>query len=789
MTRLVVSVAMVMMFGAGLAASQTPPPPAPETSPEPASPAAIAPPVIRAVTVEGSQRLERGTVLSYLLVGPGEVADPQRIDLSLKTLFDTGLFADVAIELRGDTLVIRVIENPVINQIIFEGVRAVDEDTIREEIEVQPRAIYTRARVQADVQRIIEVYRRSGRYAVNVSPQVRQLEQNRVDLIFEISEGARTGMRKINFIGNENYSDGKLRSQIATTESRLRNFLSSNSNFDPDRLEFDREQLRIFYRDEGFADFQVTSAVAELTPDQKDWYLTFTISEGEKFQFGDVDVDTELDAINPDFLLNVIPIKEGQQFKGSLIEDTVDRLTFFAGTAGYAFADILPRLRRNREENTVDVLFEINEGPRVYVDRIDIVGNVETLDRVIRRDLQFVEGDAFNQVLLDRSRQRLRGLGFFEDVTIENTPASLPDRTNVEISVSEQPTGELSFGAGFSSIDAFLLDLSITQSNLRGRGQFLRARVAASARTQQIDLRFTEPRFLDRNLAAAWELFRVASDFFAETGFENTSMGASFRLGFPLSPRGQLALRWTIRQDALDVAPGLPINPITASQVGDFLSSIIGFTYRYDRRNDPILPTRGFDFSISQNLAGFGGNVAFTQTELRWGWYYGIWQGWIFRTLGDAGYIRSLGDDSVRVNDRFFRGGQTFRGFNVAGIGPRVPLGASSAGQALGGNAFAIVSAELEFPIPLPEEYGIRTALFIEAGSLGILDDEDTSFIDPTFGTEIFIDDSLSLRASAGLSVFWNSPFGPVRFDISQILAQEEFDVLETFRFSTATRF
>lgn len=848
--------------------------------------------VISSIVVEGNQRVESRTVQSYLLVQPGDPLDPDRIDLSLKTLFATGLFADVAFDVRGNTLVVRVVENPVINRVLFEGNSAIDDDKMREEIQAKPRGIFTAARVQSDVQRIIELYRQSGRFAAEVTPQYKPLDQNRVDLIFEVTEGPVTGVRSINFIGNDAYSDSRLRSEIVTRQSRLWRFFSSNDNYDPDRLEFDRELLRQFYQNNGYYDFRTTSAVADLTPDQEDFYITFTVEEGEQYEFGEVKVETELDKLNEDLLVRAVPIKSGNLYRGDLIESSIDALTFAAGVAGYAFVDVRPRLEPNPETNKVDVTFALDEGPRVYIERINIVGNTTTLDRVVRREMRISEGDAFNRVLLDRSRNRIRALGFFQDVEITEQPGTEPDRSIVDVKVSEQPTGELSFAAGFSSVDSFLLDLSLSQRNLRGRGQAVTARVSASRRQQVVDLRFTEPRFLDRNIAAGIDVFSSRTDFSDISGTKTETTGGGVRIGFPLSDRTQLGLRYQIRADNVNIndidvpldangdlateqiqLAGLdtpndatddvfqtqflqdltqaasvvdicddnaPASAFTIPQNGSSfisenflvsnalceaersdLTSLLGYTFNWDRRNDPIEPTRGFDFSLNQDFAGVGGDVQYIRTEASGAFYRGLFKGVRASARLSGGYIRPFGDDdSVRITNRFFRGGSSFRGFDIAGLGPRevlldltpsldvdgnlildadgeavlVETGRLRRQRALGGNAYYQGTFEVTVPNYLPEEYGIKSALFLDVGSLGRLEAADIN--DPTVVTladgtiaRFETRDPLSLRASAGLSVFWNSPFGPIRFDFAEILKAEEFDRTENFRFSTSTRF
>ncbi|MAK59487.1 MAG: outer membrane protein assembly factor BamA [Ponticaulis sp.] len=810
---------------------------------------------IRRVVVTGNERIEARTIESYLLLEAGQPFDPQRVDLSLKTLFATGLFADVVIARDDYDLVVEVVENPIINQVLFEGNRAVDDDKLREEIQAEPRGVFTAARVQADVQRILEVYRRAGRFSVNVTPQYKPLNQNRVDLIFEISEGPVTGVRSINFIGNEEFKDSRLRSEIVTRQSRLWRFFSSNDNYDPDRLEYDRELLRQFYANQGYADFRVVSAVAELTPDQEDFYITFTVDEGEKYDFGEISVETALDKLDNDALKALLPIREGTQFRGDLIESSVDTLTFAAGVAGYAFVDVRPRVERDPETRKVNITFAMDEGPRVYIERINIVGNTRTLDRVIRRELRISEGDAFNRVLLDQSRNRIRRLGFFEEVEIEENPGSLPDRTVVDIAVTEQPTGEVSFAAGFSSVDSFLLDLNLTERNYRGRGQFVRGSIQTSSRQQTVDLRFTEPRFLDRELVAGVDLFSTRTDFLDIADYEAQSIGASGRLGFPLTERSQLSLRYTLRQDDVEVRdrnividangrivrdPNFPffavsVEPIPANvptggaivdqcaienldrlslcrQERRDLSSIVGYSLSWDRRNDPIRPTRGFEVGFSQEAAGLGGDVFYLKTEAVGTIYRGIWRDIIGSLRLSAGYVSAFNDDDLRINNRFFKGGNSFRGFDVAGLGPRdviydydldgniTKVRRASNQSSLGGKLYAIGTAELSVPNFLPEEYGIKTSLFTEFGTVGLLDEEDKSPVqiasvtDPATGQVsgyqlLRTEDETSLRAAAGVSIFWDSPFGPIRFDFSHILAKEEYDRTESFRFSTSTQF
>jgi outer membrane protein insertion porin family len=832
------------------------------------------PSIIGRILVEGNQRIEARTVISYLLVRPGDAFDEERIGLSVRALGATGLFADIQIETRGNDLVIRVLENPIINRIMFEGNNAVTTDRLEEETEAEPRQTFTLSRVEQDVQRILEVYRRAGRFAATVTPQYKVLPQNRADLIFVIEEGPTTGVRSINFIGNEAFPDDRLRREITTRQSRWWRFFEKSDNYNPGQVEYDRSQLTEFYTNEGYADFRVISSVAELTPDRRDFYLTFTIDEGEKYNFGELKVSTQLEKLSGERLALFLPMKQGDQFRSKAIQDAIDSLTFAAGIAGYANVSIRPRETRDPVNHTIGLTFEVDEGARVYVERIDIQGNTQTLDRVIRREIRVAEGDQYNPVQLDNAKNRIRSLGFFDPQKVEvvDEPGSTADRTIVKVKVEEQATGELAFSAGFSSQDAFLFSASAQQRNFRGRGQFLSARIQTTSRQQDIEFRFTEPKFQDRNLAVGVDLFMTQSDFFDLAGFENNIIGAGGRLLFPLSDTDQLGLRYRLRNDNLqldELQPG-EVNDGTKTdctttaffrsslcdQRGDRLTSSVGYSITMNRTNDYLEPTRGFNLNFSQDIAGLGGDVNYLRNEFEGSIYHGFAPGWTLRSRLEVGYIESWGDEGIRINDRFFKGGNSFRGFDVAGLGPRevryqydnsigcgitdsscvaplvLPVGVAApefayprlnndgtqviddSGRlvyetvarddngnvvapkviplnALGGKAYAIGSLELAFPLPyVPEEFGLDGAFFFEAGTLGLLDesDRDRRQQQNPFTVDR-VDDSASLRASAGLSIGWDSPFGPIRFDFSKILASEEYDRTESFRFATNTRF
>ena len=744
--------------------------------------------LVNRILVRGNQRIDQTTILSYLPIQAGDTVDAAVLDVALRTLTRTQLFANVqlGVQPNGD-LVVEIVENPIINQVVFEGNSALGESKLREEVTLAPRGIYTRARVQEDVGKIVELYRLSGRISATVTPKLVQLEQNRVDVVFEIDEGPETGVRAITFLGNTAFSDGDLQEVMVTKRSQWWNLFSSSDNYDPNRLDYDREQLRKFYTNRGYYDFRVVSAIAELAPDDSAFGITITLDEGDRYNFGKVEVVTENDRLNPDFLKMLLPIRPGYLYESDKIESAVDALTFAAGSAGYAFVEIEPTYAANPETDTIDITFNVKEGQRVYVDRINVIGNTRTLDNVIRREMMLTEGDAFNRTLLERSRNNLRALGFFKEVEVEESPGAAPDRSVVNVTVQEQPTGELSVGAGFSSVDSFVVNLGITERNFRGRGQNVVARVEWGSLRQQIDFRFTEPKFLGRDLRAGFDAFHSRYDLSEYSSYDYRSTGGGVRLSYPLNAYTLLSTRYFLKADEI-IVPGNFCEGGTGSaalcdQIGSYLNSSAGYTLMVDRRNDPVRPTRGWTGTIRQDLAGIGGDVNYVKTEADISASWGITPNWVVTAAASTGYVSGWGGDPIRINDRFFKGGNSFRGFETAGIGPRD----LTTTDALGGNFYAIGTLELTVPNGLPEEYGIRTSLFTDVGTVGVLDDRYT--VDANGNRDSRIVDDLELRASAGLSIHWRSPMGPIRFDLSHILGKEDYDKTETFRFSTSTQF
>ncbi len=730
--------------------------------------------VISAISVSGNQRIEAATVKSYMKISPGQRYDAGLVDESLKALFATGLFADVSITRRGSTLLVSVEENPIINRVAFEGNKKLKDKELSAAIELRPRTVYTRAKVQSDVQRIVEMYRRSGRFTARVEPKIIRRSQQRVDLVFEINEGPQTSVVNINFIGNKAYSDSKLRSVVSTSEYSWWDFFSNSDRYDPDRLNFDRELLRRFYLKNGYADFRVVSAVAELDRDQKNFFITFTVEEGERYKFGTVEIESGIDELDPDALGSEVLTREKDVYDASAIDKTIENISLQAGTRGFAFARVRPRADKDEETRTINLTYLIEEGPRVYVERINIIGNTRTLDNVIRREFRLVEGDAFNRVLVNRARKKLLGLGFFSKVDITTERGSAPDKVVINVTVEEKSTGEVALGVGYSTIDAVVGDISITERNLMGRGQYLRLSTSISKRRQQIDVRFTEPYFLGRNMSFGVDIFGTDTDLTRESGFKSRQTGAGLRFGFPLGEDLYLNTRYSLTRDKVF---GLTTGASTAVQQARGTSWVSqgGYTLTYDTLDNPVKPTTGIKVQFDQDIAGLGGDVFFVRTSAKGIIYRSLFEDVIGSIKVSGGHILGWNGKKVRIMDAFFKGYESVRGFDRSGYGPRD----AATGDALGGRTYATVNSEVQFPIGLPKKFGITAAVFADAGTL---------YNKPDSGTAAVRDDA-SLRASVGASLLWASPVGPLRFDFAKVLKKESYDETRFFNFSAGMRF
>jgi outer membrane protein insertion porin family len=752
--------------------------------------------VIRSIVVEGNRRVEPETVRSYLTFSSGDAYDPAEINQSLKTLFATGLFQDVRIRRSGSTIVVIVAENPIISRVAFEGNDEIDDETLSPEVQLKPRAVYTRARVQADVQRILILYRRKGLYSAQVEPKIINLDSNRIDVVFEINEGPTTKVRSINFIGNSAFSDSQLRYVITTTRTTWLSFLKNTNIYDPDRLNLDRELVRQFYLKNGYADARIVSATADLDPDGRNFFITFTIEEGERYQFGYVDIESALPSLNVDGLSSVILTRPGKRYNAEKVEKTVEALTIRVSEQGYAFGQVRPRFERDPATHTMNVVYVIDEGPRVYIERINIVGNYRTEDKVIRRQFRLAEGDAYNRLLVEAARKRLRSMGFFKSVDIQTDPGSAADRVILVVTVIEQPTGELSFGAGYSTTEGIIGDISVTERNLMGKGQYVRLGFSGSLERAQVDFSFTEPHFLDRNMAAGFDLFHKEVDLRDVASFRQRDTGANLRVGFPIADNTQLGLRYRLqREEIFDPTSNASLAVKDAASDGAVIVSSLGYTVAYDTRNLPQQPTSGIFASFSQDLAGLGGDVNYIRSVADGRGYYPITNKITLVGRAQAGAIEGWGGKDLRLTDLFFKGGETIRGFERAGYGPRDACQDPATGKrvsncsrdSLGGQYYWATTAELRFPFPLiPDSLGMQGAIFVDAGSLW---EPSQRALDAVNDEDSFIFDTSDIRLSTGFSIIWQSPLGPLRADIAEALLKADFDETELFRFGASTNF
>jgi outer membrane protein insertion porin family len=738
---------------------------------------------IQEVRIEGTERIEPETVRSYLAVQAGDPFNNAKLDQSLKTLFGTGLFADVSLARDGDALVVRVVENPIINRVAYEGNSHFDDDKLNDEVQLKSRAVYTRTRVQADVKRLLDLYRRSGRFAATVEPKVIQLPQNRVDLVFEINEGKTTSIRSINFVGNKVFDNSDLQGAISTKESRWYRFLSSDDTYDPDRMTYDRELLRKFYLARGYADFRVVSSVAELTPSRDGFIITFTVDEGDRYQFGHVSMNIGLKDLTKDDLEPLLKTHDGDWYNIEDVDATVDRLTAAVGDKGYAFIDIRPLINRHKEEHTLDLTYDIAEGPRVYVERVDVQGNVTTLDKVIRREMVLAEGDAFNTSKVKRSEQNLKNLGFFKNVEVTNVQGSAPDRTVLNVKVEEQSTGEISVGAGYSTAYGLLGNFGIRQRNFLGRGQDASIQGTIAQYEQNVSLSFTEPYFLERPIAAGFDLFDTEQNTQTLATYSLAEYGATLRMGFDLYQDLHNTVLYSIRNERITNVTSTA-SVFILEEEGERTASVIGDTLLYDKRDNRINPTEGYYASVDLSFAGLGGSVRYYKPVVSGGYYYSIAPKWVLGITGQAGETFGIGQD-VSIEDRTFVGGDNLRGFASGGIGPRD----INTRDSLGGNAFYFGSATLQVPLGLPEELGIGGRVFTDFGSLFGVDLPSNNKINGVTVDRADLVDSHTLRLASGVGVSWKSPMGPIKIDFGIPILKNHYDEREVVHVSFGTKF
>ncbi len=764
------------------AAQGAPSAPVPAAAAQPTPPGSrspIAGGTIAAIRVEGNQRIEEGTIRSYMLVQPGDPFDPGRLDRSLKTLYATGLFSDVSISREGNTLLVHVAENPIVNRIAFEGNHKLTDEQLRPEVQLRPRAVFTPAQAQSDRQRILDLYARRGRYAATVEPQIIKLDQNRVDVVFQIHEGALTQISHISFVGNHAFGEGRLKEVINSREEAFWRIFSEADSYDPDRLGYDKELLRRFYLKNGFADFKVTSAVAELAPDKSAFFVTFTLDEGERYRVGSLTVNSTLPHLNGAALRPLVDISPGDYYDGDAVERSVQALTDAIGARGYAFVDVKPRIARDRAKHTVDLVFDVSQGPRVYVERIDINGNTRTKDKVIRREFRLAEGDAFNAALVRRSRQRLEDLGYFNSVSITTQPGSAPDRVVLVTNIQEKATGELTVGGGYSTDAGALLNAGLRERNLVGTGIEAGINGVLAQKQSSIDLSVTDPYFLDRNLVAGFDLFHVQNNNETIAQYSERRTGGSVRLGYEFTDH--LRQAWTyslVERNIYDVQSTASL--YVQDEAGPSLLSQLGQTLTLDYRDSAVDPRRGFVIRGGTDFAGLGGDVHYVRTKVD-GTAFIPLEGW----LGDpdyglaisagAGYLFNLGYQE-KIIDRFFLGGDNLRGFESGGAGPHAAIG----GDSLGGRFIWTQSTEFRFPLPISPDLGLTGRAFVDVGGLSQV---------TAIAAAGAVLTSSAPRVGAGVGVSWKTPFGLINLDVADPVVKQKYDKTQIFRFGFGTRF
>ena len=819
----------------------------------PAGAAYAAPPAeagasVNSIVVQGNRRVEAETVRSYFKVGPGEHLDAAKIDAALKALYASGLFDDVHITQSGGHIIVTVVESPVINRLAFEGNHRMKDEQLQEEIQSKARDSLSRARVQADTQRIVEVYHRNGRFDVSVTPQIIERPNNRVDLVFVVNEGEKTGVKEINFVGNKAYSSWRLKEVIKTVQSNFLSFLQTTDVYDPDRMEADRDLIRRYYLKHGFADVQVVSAVAEYDPAKKGFVITFTIEEGPLYHFGSVDVQSNVRAVDSQSLRSVLRMRQGDIYNGEAIEKTVEQVTIEVSRRGYPFATVRPRGDRNPQTRTINVAFVVDEGTRAYIERINIHGNIRTRDYVIRREFDIAEGDPYNRALIDRAERRLKNLNFFKTVKITNEPGSAPDRVVINVELEEQSTGDFSIMGGYSTAEGWLAQMSVSERNLLGTGRYAKLALTYGEFVRGAEFSFVEPYFLDQRLAAGIDLFAKETLANSYLSYGTESYGGSFKLGIALREDLALQLRYSIYTQRITLPsylndcnnlnpdfantfpspqaliaavaqgvgyPGLVTTaldcysygqaslPVRAELAGGTtLTSLAGYGLTYNTLDNNKSPTNGLLVTFGQDFAGLGGDVAYMRTSVDFHTYYEVVPDLVGTLHLQAGNMIGLDGQGVRLLDDFKMGPNLVRGFAPAGLGPRDTTPGTS-NDAIGGTNYWGASLEFQYPFYfLPKDSGFRGAVFADAGSVwgyrGETQFAPTGEINGTVNGAggsfqcqcgMAYNDSSLIRSSVGASLIWDSPFGPLRFDFAYPITKGAYDRTQWFAFGGGAKF
>jgi outer membrane protein insertion porin family len=736
-------------------------------------------PIVSKIKIEGNKRVETTTIELYMDIKVGERLDLEKINSSVKNLYDTELFSDISASHEGSVITIKLVENPIINKIVFEGNKRISDEILSSEISLESRSAYTKSKVQNDTQKIQELYSKSGRFSVKVEPKIVMLDQNRVDLIFEIIEGKKTTVGKINFIGNKVYDDSELAKEINTRESRWYSFYSGNDTYDADKVSYDKELLRKFYVSKGYADFNVISSTAEITKDKKSFILTYTVSEGDKYTFGEMAVTSSLPKLKAEALNNSIKTIKGKTFNAELVDDTVEDMTNLLNDMGYAFVDINSVYNSDTEKNIIGIQYEISEGPKVYINRINITGNTRTKDKVIRREFRLAEGDPFNAAKIKRSKQRIDNLGFFDKVDISREKSADDDKADINLEVTEKSTGELSVGAGFSTHDGALANISMQERNLLGKGQNLRISLQQAETGLTSELSFTEPYFLDKDFSAGFDIWNISSERADDAVSSTDSLGLTLRGSYSLTEHLRHTVKYIIKEDNVTNITS-DASAIVKSQAGSTLASIVGQTLLYDKRDNRFNPHNGYFVMFDQKISGLGGDLNYIRHETKAGYYTPVYKDdFIFKLLGGAGHIVGYGGKDVRYADNFRLTGKTIRGFETIGFGPS-DFTDSTEGTILGGKRYYSGTVELAFPLGfMPDELGFTGFAFNDLGGITGIDGEETPGLI----------DRDTLHASAGIGFSWVSPLGPLNVSYAVPYLKESYDKTQQIQFDFGTRF
>ena len=743
---------------------------------------------VQAIKVEGNQRIEDGTIRSYMLIQAGDAFNQDRIDRSLKTLFATGLFQDVTLTRAGDTLVVRVVENPIVNRVAFEGNKKLTDDQLKPEMQVRSRAVFTASLAQADRQRILDLYARRGYYDATVEPKIIRLDQNRVDVVFQVNDGPATLVSRIAVVGNKAFSEDRLTEVINSREQRWWRFLSTSDQYDPERLNFDKELLRRFYLKNGYADFQVLAATAELSPDRKGFFVTFAISEGERYRLGKVTVTSQLRSLSSDDLRPLVPLEEGEWYDGDAVGRIADSLEEAVHNRGFAFVDVKPRVARDPAKRIVDIGFDVGEGPRVYVERIDISGNVRTKDKVIRREFRLAEGDAFNAEAVRRTRTRLTDLNYFSSVDIATNPGSAPDKAVLAATITERATGELTFGGGYSTDAGALLDIGLSERNFIGTGINASINGILAQKRSSVTLSVTDPYFLDRNLVAGFDAFLIQTNYLGTQPYDERREGFALRLGYDFNEHLRQVWSYSlVNRSVYNVFSGA--SPFITSQAGTTLLSQVSQVLTVDYRDSRLFPHKGFVTEWGTDFAGLGGDARFARTSLSSAYYMPLESvfgdsEWVLKLGANVGVMATLGG-SDQIIDRFFLGGDNLRGFQTAGAGPHDTV----SGDPLGGRFIWTQTTELRFPLPVPQDLGLTGRVFVDVGSLTNASFNNASTCVESNGAPCQIAQSAAPRIGAGIGISWRTAFGLINIDLAPFVIKQPHDQTQVFRFGFGTRY